>query len=174
MAAKTKRIKSAAAVYVPQNKEDVIGDIKKIGDLQRELEREQTIMNDAIGAITEKHAPGIEALKRDIDTLSQGIQGWCEAHRDELTQNGKTKTASLITGKVEWRNRPPSVGIRGVETVLETLHRLNLDRFIRIKEEVNKDAILNEPEVVKGVAGITIRSGIEDFSITPFEQDTGA
>lgn len=173
MAAKTKRIKSAAAVYVPQNKEDVIGDIKKIGDLQRELEREQTIMNDAIGAITEKHAPGIEALKRDIDTLSQGIQGWCEAHRDELTQNGKTKTASLITGKVEWRNRPPSVGIRGVETVLETLHRLNLDRFIRIKEEVNKDAILNEPEVVKGVAGITIRSGIEDFSITPFEQDTG-
>ncbi|EDR7890436.1 host-nuclease inhibitor protein Gam [Salmonella enterica subsp. enterica] len=174
MAAKTKRIKSAAAVYVPQNKEDVIGDIKKIGDLQRELEREQTIMNDAIGAITEKHAPGIEALKRDIDTLSQGIQGWCEAHRDELTQNGKTKTASLITGKVEWRNRPPSVGIRGVETVLETLHRLNLDRFIRIKEEVNKNAILNEPEVVKGVAGITIRSGIEDFSITPFEQDTGA
>ncbi|ECC1604493.1 host-nuclease inhibitor protein Gam [Salmonella enterica subsp. salamae] len=174
MAAKTKRIKSAAAVYVPQNKEDVIGDIKKIGDLQRELEREQTIMNDAIGAITEKHAPSIEALKKDIDTLSQGIQGWCEAHRDELTQNGKTKTASLITGKVEWRNRPPSVGIRGVETVLETLHRLNLDRFIRIKEEVNKDAILNEPEVVKGVAGITIRSGIEDFSITPFEQDTGA
>ncbi|ECD9432853.1 host-nuclease inhibitor protein Gam [Salmonella enterica subsp. salamae] len=174
MAAKTKRIKSAAAVYVPQNKEDVIGDIKKIGDLQRELEREQTIMNDAIGAITEKHAPGIEALKKDIDTLSKGVQGWCEAHRDELTQNGKTKTASLITGKVEWRNRPPSVGIRGVETVLETLHRLNLDRFIRIKEEVNKDAILNEPEVVKGVAGITIRSGIEDFSITPFEQDTGA
>ncbi|EHE7865421.1 host-nuclease inhibitor protein Gam [Salmonella enterica subsp. enterica serovar Abony] len=173
MAAKTKRIKSAAAVYVPQNKEDVIGDIKKIGDLQRELEREQTIMNDAIGAITEKHAPGIEALKRDIDTLSQGIQGWCEAHRDELTQNGKTKTASLITGKVEWRNRPPSVGIRGVETVLETLHRLNLDRFIRTKEEINKDAILNEPEVVKGVAGITVRSGIEDFSITPFEQNTG-
>ncbi|HAG1869157.1 TPA: host-nuclease inhibitor protein Gam, partial [Salmonella enterica] len=124
--------------------------------------------------ITEKHAPGIEALKKDIDTLSKGVQGWCEAHRDELTQNGKTKTASLITGKVEWRNRPPSVGIRGVETVLETLHRLNLDRFIRIKEEVNKDAILNEPEVVKGVAGITIRSGIEDFSITPFEQDTGA
>ncbi|EBO6713593.1 host-nuclease inhibitor protein Gam, partial [Salmonella enterica] len=108
MAMKAKRIKSTAAVYVPQNKDDVIGDIKKIGDLQRELEREQTVMNDAIGAITEKHAPGIEALKKDIDTLSKGVQGWCEAHRDELTQNGKTKTASLITGKVEWRNRPPS------------------------------------------------------------------
>ncbi|EDV4904233.1 host-nuclease inhibitor protein Gam, partial [Salmonella enterica subsp. enterica] len=47
MSIKPKRIKSTAAVYVPQSKEDVIGDIKKVGDMQRELEREQTIMNDA-------------------------------------------------------------------------------------------------------------------------------
>ncbi|EIF0163143.1 host-nuclease inhibitor Gam family protein, partial [Salmonella enterica] len=113
------------------------------------------------------------ALKKDIDTLSKGVQGWCEAHRDELTQNGRTKTASLITGKVEWRNRPPSVGIRGVETVLETLRRLGLERFIRTKEEINKDAILSEPKAVEGVAGITVRSGVEDFAITPFEQNTG-
>lgn len=173
MAAKTKRIKSAAAVYVPQSKEDVIGDIKKIGDLQRELERTQTVMNDAIGEITENHAPGLEALKKDIDMLSKGVQGWCEAHRDELTQNGKTKTASLITGKIEWRNRPPSVAVRGADAVLETLRRLSLDRFIRTKEEINKDAILSEPKAVEGVAGITVRSGVEDFSITPFEQNAG-
>lgn len=173
MSIKPKRIKSTAAVYVPQSKDDVIGDIKKIGDLQRELEREQTVMNDAIGDITEKHAPGIEALKKDIETLHKGVQGWCEAHRDELTQNGKTKTASLITGKIEWRNRPPSVAVRGADSVLETLRRLKLDRFIRTKEEINKDAILNEPSAVEGVAGITVRSGIEDFAITPFEQNTG-
>ncbi|MEN4243860.1 host-nuclease inhibitor Gam family protein [Serratia marcescens] len=174
MATKPKRIKSAAAVYVPQSKEDVIGDIKKIGDLQRELERTQTVMNDAIGEITERHAPAIESLKKDIDLLSKGVQGWCEAHRDELTQNGKTKTASLITGKIEWRNRPPSVAVRGMDAVLETLRRLGLDRFIRTKEEINKDAILSEPKAVEGVAGITVRSGVEDFSITPFEQNTGA
>lgn len=173
MAMKTKRIKSAASLYVPQSKEDVISDIKKIGDLQRELERTETMMNDAIGNITEQHAPMIEALKKDIDVLSKGVQSWCEAHRDELTQNGKTKTATLITGKVEWRNRPPSVAVRGVDAVLETLRRLGLERFIRTKEEINKDAILNEPKAVEGVAGISVRSGIEDFSITPFEQNTG-
>lgn len=174
MAVKPKRIKAVAAVYVPQCKEDVIGDIKKLGDLQRELARTESEMNDAIGEITERHAPAMETLKKDIDTLSKGIQGWCEAHRDELTQNGKTKTASLITGKVEWRNRPPSVAVRGVDSVLETLRRLNLDRFIRTKEEINKDAILNEAKAVEGVAGITVRSGVEDFAITPFEQTTGA
>jgi len=39
---------------------------------------------------------------------------------------------------------------------------------------VNKEAILNEPEGVKGVAGISIVSGVEDFVITPFEQEVAA
>ena len=53
---------------------------------------------------------------------------------------------------------------------METLKRLKLERFIRTKEEINKEAILNEPKAVVGVAGIKVNSGIEDFSIIPFEQ----
>ncbi|ELU7122231.1 host-nuclease inhibitor Gam family protein, partial [Escherichia coli] len=100
-----------------------------------------------------------------------GIQTWCEAHRDELTGNGKVKFANLTTGEVQWRNRPPSVSIRGADNVIELLRRLGLERFIRVKEEINKDAILNEKEAVKNIPGITIKSDIEDFSIIPFEQD---
>ena len=48
--------------------------------------------------------------------------------------------------------------------------RLGLDRFIRTKQEINKEALLNEPEVAKGIAGITIKTGVEDFVIKPFEQ----
>ncbi|KGT95329.1 host-nuclease inhibitor protein Gam [Erwinia typographi] len=173
MSAKPKRIKAAASVYVPQSKDDVICDIRKIGDLSRELARTETQMNDEIGAITDRYAPGIEVIKKDLDLLQKGVQSWCEAHRDELTNNGKTKTASLVTGEVQWRNRPPSVSIRGADSVLETLMRLGLDRFIRRKEEINKEAILNEPLAVQGVAGITVKSGIEDFAIVPFEQDVG-
>lgn len=174
MSTKPKRIKSAAAVYVPQSKEDVTCDIRKIGDLSRELARVETAMNDEIGAITDRYAPQMEALKQELSVLQKGVQGWCEANRDELTDNGKTKTANLVTGEVQWRNRPPSVSIRGADSVLETLLRLGLDRFIRRKEEINKEAILNEPAAVLGVAGITVKSGIEDFAIVPFEQTAGA
>ena len=103
--------------------------------------------------------------------LQSGIQTWCEAHRDELTGNGKVKFANLTTGEVQWRNRPPSVSIRGADNVIELLRRLGLERFIRVKEEINKDAILNEKEAVKNIPGISIKSDIEDFSIIPFEQD---
>ncbi len=130
-------------------------------------------MNDAIAEITEKYASQIAPLKTSIETLSKGVQGWCEANRDELTNGGKVKTANLVTGDVSWRQRPPSVSIRGVDAVMETLERLGLQRFIRTKQEINKEAILLEPKAVAGVAGITVKSGIEDFSIIPFEQEAG-
>lgn len=173
MAAKPKRIKAAAALYVPQSKQDVTCDIRKIGDLQREALRLETQMNDQIAAVAETYSPQLEALKKDLGVLTAGVQSWCESNRDELTKSGKTKTANLITGEVSWRMRPPSVSIRGVETVLENLKSLKLDRFIRTKEEINKDAILAEPKAASGVAGITIKTGIEDFAIVPFEQDAG-
>ncbi|HGU1528801.1 TPA: host-nuclease inhibitor Gam family protein [Escherichia coli] len=147
--------------------------MRRIGDLQREAARLETEMNDAIAEITEKYASQIAPLKTSIETLSKGVQGWCEANRDELTNGGKVKTANLVTGDVSWRQRPPSVSIRGVDAVMETLERLGLQRFIRTKQEINKEAILLEPKAVAGVAGITVKSGIEDFSIIPFEQEAG-
>jgi phage host-nuclease inhibitor protein Gam len=167
MATKPTRLKSAAAPYAPQTKETCQQDIKRIGDLQRDLGRETAAMNDLIAQATEAAAPRLEALQERIKALQTGVQTWCEANREELC--GKGKTANLITGEVSWRQRPPSVGIRGVDAVLETLKRLGLSRFIRTKEELNKEAMLNETDAVRGVAGITINTGTEDFIITPFE-----
>lgn len=165
------KLKSRAEVYTPQTRDDCAGDIRKLGDLQRELTRAEADMNDAIAAITAQHQPRIEAMKAQLDTLRQGVQTWCEAHRDELTEGGKTKTANLITGEVSWRIRPPSVSVRGADAVIDALRRLGLGRFVRTRDEVNKEAILNEPEAVRGVAGIAIVTGVEDFAIAPFEQE---
>ena len=60
--------------------------------------------------------------------------------------------------------------IRAVDNVLETLKRLGLSRFIRVKEEPNKEAMLAEPEAVAGLAGVKIEQG-EDFVIVPFETE---
>lgn len=43
--------------------------------------------------------------------------------------------------------------VRGADAVLELLRSKGLIRFIRVKEEVNKEAILNEPEAVQGLPG---------------------
>lgn len=167
---KKTRIKAEAQVAVPQSRDAAAADIRAIGDLQRQMLRTTAEMNDAIAHITASYQPTLEAIGDQITGLQKGVQAYCEANREDLT-GGKGKTANLVTGEVQWRQRPPSVRVTGAESVIETLHRLGLDTFVRTKEEVNKEAILNEPEGVKGVAGIVIVSGVEDFVITPFEQE---
>ena len=167
----TKKLKQTAKVWIPQSQDEVSTAIKAVGDVSRELTRLQTAMNDSIATITQDYQPTLDGLKGRLQSLQGGIQVWCEANRDKLTNGGKTKTANLITGNVLWRQRPPSVRIRGEESVLDMLRKLQLARFIRNKEEVNKEAILSEPKAVAGIAGISVVTGIEDFFIEPFEQE---
>ncbi|STO55045.1 mu nuclease inhibitor gam-like protein [Canicola haemoglobinophilus] len=171
MAKKAPRIKTDTHAVRLQSRDDVELAIKQIGDLQRQLEQTAIEQNNELATITEKYAPKITALKEQIEPVQQAVQAWCESRRDELTQNGKTKTGVFNTGEVQWRQRPPSVAVRGVDSVIESLKTLWLLRFIRTKEEINKDAMLNEPELAATVAGVTIRKGVEDFVITPFEQE---
>lgn len=165
------RIKSKTLATVPQTKNDCAESIRLIGDLQRDFERQRAAMNDRIAATTQEFQPELAALQQRIEQLQAGVQAWCEAHRTELCgENDKLgKTANLVTGEVAWRIRPPSIAIRGADAVMETLLRMGLGRFVRVKNEVNKDAMLNEPEAIRGIAGITVVSGQEDFIVTPFE-----
>ncbi len=170
----TTRIKAKAQLDVPQSRDEAALFIRQIGDMQREVLRAQAEMNDAIAHITASYQPLLEAKNGQLKLLQEGVQAWCEANRADLTNGNKVKTANLVTGEIQWRQRPPSVSVRGVDSVIETLHRLGLDKFVRTKEEINKDAILNEPDQIKGVAGVTVVTGVEDFVITPFEQEVTA
>ena len=163
---KKTRIK-AATLEAPQSREETQNWIKDLGDVQRQHARAVATMNDEIAAITERHKDGINTLADRAKALQSGIQTWCEANRAELTAKGKT--ANLITGEVSWRLRPPSIRIRSQEAVLEALRTLGLIRFVRVKEEVNKDAMLAEPDIAATVAGVTVVKGVEDFVITPHE-----
>ena len=100
-----------------------------------------------------------------------GIQTWCEANRVALCGDGDRlgKTVNLVTGEVSWRMRPPSVVIRGADSVVDTLLRHGLERYVRTTHVPNKEAMLADPEGVRGIAGVSIQSGVEDFIVVPFE-----
>ena len=164
------KLKAKAQTYACSSREQAQKDISMIGMLQREHGRISGELNDRISALTEAEAPRLKELQDRIGMLQAGVQTWCEANREQLC--GKGKTANLITGEVNWRQRPPSVRVTGEESVINLLKRMTLDRFVRAKEAVNKEAILLEPEAVAGVPGIKIVTGVEDFVITPFEVET--
>ncbi|MBW7997511.1 MAG: host-nuclease inhibitor protein Gam [Candidatus Glassbacteria bacterium] len=171
MGTKTTKIKSEAADYpVPQSREEAVEAIAEIGRRQRERERIQAAMNDELAVIRQKFEEEAAPHNDTIKGMSTGVQIWCEANRETLTNDGKVKTANLSSGEIRWRIRPPKVSVRAADTVLKALKELKLTRFIRVKEEVNKEAILAELETVKHLKGITITQG-EDFVIIPFETE---
>lgn len=174
MNAKTKRFKQPAVMHaVPSNKDECAADINKIGTVSRQIAVLQAAMNDEIAAITDRYTGQFTPFQEQLKQLQAGVQMFCESTRDELTHGGKTKSAAFVTGTVQWRQRPPSVSARGVDAVIDALKQFGLMRFIRTKEELNKDAILNEPAAVAGIAGLSIKSGVEDFVIQPFEIEEG-
>lgn len=165
--------KTQSVPYVCQTKSEAMDAIRALGDAQRELTRLETRMNDEIAEINAREKDRVEAIKARIESLTGGIHLWCEANRAALCADGG-KTANMITGEVSWRIRPPSVTVRGADKVISTLKALGLGNFVRIKEEVNKEAILASPASVAGVSGIAVVSGVEDFSVTPFEVDVAS
>lgn len=170
MARSTKIKTQAAAVPVPQNRDDAVSAIARIGHHQRERERLKGEMDEQITTLREKYDRAMAPHVDEIKALTSGIHTWAEANRDELTQKGKVKTANLMTGELRWRITPPSCKLVRVKEAIEELKQKALKRFLRVKEEVNKEAILADQDAVKDCSWIKIEQS-EDFVIVPFETD---
>lgn len=171
MNARTNRVKVAAADFdVPQSLTEVNEAMVEVGRCQRERDRIQAEMNDNLATVREAYEHAAKPYADSISERTRGIAMYCEAHRDELTKGGKTKTARLATGEVSWRMRPPSVVARGIAGVIDALRLLGLTRFLREKVELDKNAILAEPEAVAHIKGLSI-SQREEFVVKPFSTE---
>ncbi len=172
MAKAATRLKVTAATFpVPQTVEEANDFVAKLGASQRERTLIETAMNDELAAVKARHEAEAKPFKDEIEALTRGLHTYAEGHRDVLTRDGKVKFHRFAAGEIAWRVRPPKVTIRGIDTVIEALKRLGLTRFLRVKEEINKEAMLVEAEVAITVSGITIGSGGEDFIVKPFETE---
>lgn len=157
------------ALAVPQSEAECNRYIERLGNAQRERTRIETEMNDEMAALKSQFEERAKPFRTEAELLSEAIQAFCEANRDRLTRDRKVKFHKFGSGEVNWRVRPPRVSIRGTEAVLEAIKALGLTKFIRVKEEINKDAMLADAEKASSISGVTIGSEAEDFTITPFE-----
>lgn len=165
--AKTK----GANAPVPQSREEAANFLHDIGVMQRQVARIEADMNDEIASAKNRAEKATLGLRDSIDAMTIGLRTWCEAHRDALTENGKRKFADLGTGKIEWRFAPPKVTIRAAEDVIARIKTLGLSIFLREKIEIDKEAMLREPDKARLIQGVTIGREGENFYCEPFESE---
>lgn len=163
-----KRIKSTN-IQACSTREEAETCIADIGLLQRQVTDIESQMNNELAEIKKKYEELAKPVNEQIHELFMSVQAYCSVNRDSLLKNN-SKTAKLTTGDVSWRTTPKKVTVRGADAVMKSLKALGLDRFIRTKEEIDKNACLNEQEVAENVPGISF-SQKEEFVVKPFESE---
>jgi phage host-nuclease inhibitor protein Gam len=174
MKSAAKKKTAMAAIQVPQTDEEANALVAEYGEHFNAIANLQVGLDDALAKVKatfeEQSAPHQERLK----TLFMQLTSWGAAHRKRLTEDGKTKTVKLPAGEIGWRNLPPSVRWKKgskVEDIIAAIKAAGMRRFLRLKEEPNKERMLEEPEAAALIDGVIIGSGGENFFVAPFGAD---
>ncbi len=147
---------------------------------------------DALARIAEIRADKAEAerafevhvaeLRRPIDAaaavldaeeavLVAAVQDWAEANRRKLTNDGKRKSLHIGAGRIGWAKGKDRIEIeKGEEAearILDAIRAAGLVQFIRTKDSINKQAMLDDPKLALTFAGVALVEGVEAFFVEP-------
>ena len=140
---------------------------KLLAKLERRQADKEAKLQEKIADLTAKHQTAIAAFQQEQEALRTAVADYAEANRAALTDNGKSKTVKLAGGCIKWRKQPDKVKVSGeVPDILAALKRRRLSRFIRVKEELDKAAILKEASAIKTpIDGLNIVAGEEKIAM---------
>lgn len=164
--------KAKAISRVPQSREDAVWAIGRIGELRRTVAAHEMVANEAVRVAGEELEKATADIIAELAEHERGVQAWAEANRLALTGDGRVKFHDFGTGKINWRVRPPKVSIRAADAVIDACRKFGFTAFLREKVEINKEAMLADPDKARAIAGVTISSEGEDFVIEPAELET--
>lgn len=163
-----KRKVKREAVAAPQSLPEAHGFMQRLGELAREIDGHEIIMNNRIERIKTEALEKVASLEEELNACAEGLASYAEAHRDELTGGGSRKTVPFLSGVVMWRLPPTSVKISSVDKVLAELKRRGLTRFVRMKPEPDKEAMLRDQKAAEKVPGVSF-SQVEVLVMRPAE-----
>ena len=158
--------KKKIPVRIPSGLEEASVFVGVIADLERLIKQRVDALSKEIRDLHTATSERVDPMQAEVLALVNGLFLFAEKHRAELTSSGG-KTITLPTGTIGWRLTPPAVSIDGVKAVIARIKELGLTkRFLRTKEEVNKEAILEDPKRAEGIEGISIGQQ-EEFVVKP-------
>lgn len=163
-----KRIKRAA-LPVPTSRAGADAALGRIGELQRQLDAINGHLSEEVARQKARCAEAAAPIAEEIRELFEGLHVWAEGARAELLEDGR-KSVAMSQGTIGWRLGMPTVKVaRGQhDAVVATLGRLGLGDLIRTRQELDKDAVLRDPDLVRDVPGLAVEQ-VEQFFAKPLD-----
>lgn len=167
------------AAQIPQSKEAAEADMRRLGVLRNKVERINTKLKLDSQKLTQKAGDAAKPFNVEIEKLEKGLTGYADAHRESLTDGFKSKTGKMIAGVFEWRKLPAKCSTRKVDDIIASIsaaiaeaiaksdakRAARLQKFLRVKTEINKDAMLADSDAAVEFNGVSIGSEGERLEI---------
>jgi phage host-nuclease inhibitor protein Gam len=166
--AMTKNRIKKEVVTAPGNIDEAVDYVRLIGEAQRHIDKIATDLNDEVEKLKEKAAEKAKQFEDAVAGLFEGLYIFAETNRAKLTDNDKIRIIKVISGQFGWRTNPPSVEAKDVAKAIAELKTKGLAEYVRIKEELDKEAILKNQAVVNVLKEISIKQD-EMFFVKPDE-----
>lgn len=150
--------------------------IARIGAIDRRLDEIEAAKGRAVAAAAKPHEEAAKPLAEERAGLFDQVKAWCEERRAELCARGD-KFHDFPAGRVRWKKLPDVLEIAKelAGKILDKLKKIDPDRFVRVKEEIDQRALLKAPDIVKRLArspgGIRIVDDRETFAVEPVDAD---
>ena len=197
--AKTK----APNLRVPQSDAEAEQMIAQLGASQRDQAEAKARHGAVIARLEEDHGKATKEFKEAQTALIEGISVWATAHRDRLTNGGRTKTVQLPTGEISWKFGTSSVTHRPLtqdDVVAKILARKDavyaeaqqykrerrheayekamaefrmLGLFLRTKITLDKEAMHANRPLAEKIEGVSFTKPGETFAVEPLASQIG-
>lgn len=131
-------------VPIPSTLEAAEKLLGKIAAGDSELRQLAAAMTTALAAVLSEHEPGITAQKKFIDAQRDALEQWAwTAQREEFAEK---RSMDLLHGTIGFRWAKPKLATLARITWDKALEKIKALRpeFVRVKEEVNKELILQQ------------------------------
>jgi phage host-nuclease inhibitor protein Gam len=165
-----KRIKKEVVV-APKNLVEATEYIGKIGEAQRSINRIATTLSEEIEKLKANAVAEAKAFNDSVEGLFEGLYVYAEGNRTELTEDDKVRSVKVVNGQFGWRTNPPSVEVKDIDLAIAELKKKGLKAYLRIKEELDKEEILKNQDIVDNLKTISIKQD-EMFFVKPDDIDT--
>jgi phage host-nuclease inhibitor protein Gam len=141
--AKKSRIYKAAAPIIPLDDETARAMIARLGEIDSSVAAQAEIAQGAITQLKADLKVFVDLRNEEAKLLSAGLHGYFQKHENRLTDNGKRRSVDWPEGRMGYRLSKPSLKyLMDEDAVVDALDARNLDHFIRITVEPNKELML--------------------------------
>lgn len=138
---------------VPETLTTALWYLRAIGDKQREINRLKREAKKKIEEISEGMKKEVEILTRDRNNSFTAFYAFASLRKKELTK--ATRSQKTEAGVFGWRWTTPYVELAEGKTdsdIISTLKKKGLTTYIRVTEEIDREALLRDRPTVSGVS----------------------